>query len=92
MSYFLFMGDVYYPNGGMNDYKGSFDTLNEAIKAGDNLKYSSITGNWGHIARVGEGDYINSPSLVIVAKLKEVETERIGIRGTKLLTLEWEKV
>lgn len=92
MSYFLFMGDIYYPKGGMDDYKGSFDTLDEAMKVGNELKYFSVTGNWGHIVRVNEGDYINSSSLVIVAKLKEVETEHVGIRGTKLLALEWEKV
>lgn len=28
--YGLFAGDVYYPGGGMNDYKGSFHSIEEA--------------------------------------------------------------
>ena len=28
--YLLFAGDTYYPGGGWSDYKGSFDTIEEA--------------------------------------------------------------
>lgn len=29
--YLLFAGEYYYPSGGFNDYKGSFDSIEEAI-------------------------------------------------------------
>jgi hypothetical protein len=31
--YLLFLGDCYYPGGGWNDFKGSFDTIEEAWAA-----------------------------------------------------------
>lgn len=31
--YWLFYGTVYYPSGGMKDYKGDYDTLEEAKAA-----------------------------------------------------------
>lgn len=30
--YLLFVGDVYYPNGGMDDFCGGFDSLDDAKK------------------------------------------------------------
>ncbi len=35
--YLLFSGDEYYPLGGWNDFKGSFDTLEEAKEAKEKL-------------------------------------------------------
>jgi len=32
-NYLAFYGDCYYPRGGMDDFIGDFDTLEEAIKA-----------------------------------------------------------
>jgi len=29
--YWVFAGDHYYPNGGMNDYRGCYDTMVEAV-------------------------------------------------------------
>jgi len=33
--YLAFYGDIYYPGGGMNDYIGSYDSYDDAIKAID---------------------------------------------------------
>lgn len=43
--YTLFAGDRYYPLGGLNDVRGTFDTLAEAIKAFESADY-----DWGHIS------------------------------------------
>lgn len=42
--FLIFIGDNYYPNGGSNDFKNSFDTIQEA-------KDSTSTGHyeWAHI-------------------------------------------
>jgi len=33
--YLAFYGDIYYPGGGMNDYIGSYESYDDAIKAID---------------------------------------------------------
>jgi len=46
--YWLFAGDCYYPQGGMDDFKGDFDTISEA----KNFYVSGYEKNlhdWGHI-------------------------------------------
>ena len=43
--YLLFCGDTYYPLGGWEDFKGSFDTLEDARAAMPIHEYS-----WAHIA------------------------------------------
>lgn len=35
--FMLFGGRIYYPSGGMNDFIGDFDTLEEAEKVGKNF-------------------------------------------------------
>lgn len=45
--YWLFSGQIYYPGGGMDDFIGSYDTVDEAkavFPAEDDYRYS-----WAHI-------------------------------------------
>ena len=53
--YFAFYGNTYYPNGGMEDFVGDYDTKDEAIEA---IKESHLKNRlddeyweyaWGHI-------------------------------------------
>lgn len=49
--YLTFIGTIYYPSGGMDDFKGDFDTLEEAInfieKYVDNNKdYETVERQW----------------------------------------------
>lgn len=56
--YGLFGGDFYYAQGGMNDFRGSFDTLDEAVSEGENM----LT-DWFHVydmetlKRVAQSEY-----------------------------------
>jgi hypothetical protein len=45
--YWLFGGNSYYPNGGMGDFRGSYDSREEAIEAGKAIKVSH--SNWYHV-------------------------------------------
>lgn len=49
--FWLFAGDNHYPNGGMEDFKDSFDNLDEALKEANKL--NSLTNfklyDWYHI-------------------------------------------
>jgi hypothetical protein len=55
MKQFLaFFGLNYYPNGGINDFSGDFDTLEEAIdhlekEARHDEAYDGWSYQWGHI-------------------------------------------
>jgi len=49
--YLLFYGMTYYPNGGWEDFQGSFDTLEEA-KAAVPAIGQGYPG-WGHIVHDG---------------------------------------
>jgi hypothetical protein len=51
--YLAFVGYVYYPDGGMDDFLGDFDTYDEAMKAintkiENNTTYKSIEEEWGY--------------------------------------------
>ena len=48
--YLLFAGDFYYPNGGWDDYIGSFLTIDEAKK-----RFKEDGFDWGHIVTESEG-------------------------------------
>ena len=48
--YYLFSGDVYYPLGGMKDYRGVFNTLDEAMVALANRP--SGRDDWAHVAEL----------------------------------------
>lgn len=49
--FLLFGGDQYYPAGGWQDYKGSFETLTDALRgAAGNLRDTDTgTWDWWHI-------------------------------------------
>lgn len=49
--YLLFSGNYYYPMGGWKDFKGAFDTPEEAV--------AIVDDNWWHV--------VNSKTLEIVA-------------------------
>jgi len=50
MSYLLFAGEDYYPSGGMQDYWGTFDTIDKAKEHYDRLiKENRATDPWGEI-------------------------------------------
>jgi hypothetical protein len=42
--YILFQGERYYPHGGMEDYDGTYDTLEEAI-----ANFGAYPLRWAHI-------------------------------------------
>jgi len=64
--YMLFAGDHYYPSGGMNDFKGTFDTVLEAVmRIGDN--------DWWHVYDIQKDqkldpDPMSGPDLIEWAK------------------------
>lgn len=50
--YLVFIGDCYYPDGGMDDFEGDFDTLEEAkdfITEKANKENFSWKITWAHI-------------------------------------------
>lgn len=48
--YWLFTGDCYYPKGGFDDFKMSFDKISTAYKwIVDNCKINTGDDNWAHI-------------------------------------------
>lgn len=49
MSYLLFAGEIYYPEGGAEDLVGKFDSIEEAISAFDPNKYNTGSGIWANI-------------------------------------------
>ncbi len=44
--YWLFAGLAYYPMGGMDDFKGSFQGLEEAMQG---VRKEDLEEDWGHI-------------------------------------------
>lgn len=53
--YLLFMGSRYYPNGGWEDFKGSYDSLEEALFEQKRLvEINEHTYPWWQIIRDGE--------------------------------------
>lgn len=45
--YWLFSGDRYYPSGGMDDFKGCFDTVEEALLK--MVEIQSSGADWWHL-------------------------------------------
>lgn len=70
--YFLFASVTYYPGGGMGDYRGGFDTLEEVHewfnKANINSVYPYYTFDWAEIATLDDGDYDRAASLRVVSR------------------------
>ena len=60
--YMLFSGDNYYPGGGMYDYKGSYDTVKEAVL--------HIVGDWAHVYDNETEKQLDAPILYGAAELK----------------------
>lgn len=65
-SYFLFAGDRYYPNGGWEDYRGSFETENAALESAKEhfRKEFTFEGWWSIVDSskllvVKSGQYVN---------------------------------
>ncbi len=60
--YLAFYGYIYYPNGGMNDFVGDYDTKDEAIKAIDEAHKENhpndpdwYNSSWSHIWDIHTG-------------------------------------
>ena len=60
--YWLFGGNSYYPNGGMGDFRGSFDSREEAIEAGKAIKVSH--SNWYHVFDSQENEIAKEREIV----------------------------
>jgi hypothetical protein len=58
--FFLFAGEKFYPNGGMNDYRGAYPTLEEAQKAA-----AELCDDWYQIAVASRRAFTG---LVVVAE------------------------
>jgi hypothetical protein len=60
--YFVFAGEDYYPKGGMDDFKGCFDNLEEAIYVAEHCE--AYGDPWAHVydtrERVKAWDYWES--------------------------------
>lgn len=58
--FFLFYGYIHYPSGGMDDFKGSFDTFEEAKESLDNLHgiENDWLSHWGQIYDIVEGKMV----------------------------------
>ena len=67
MIYFLFAGLMVHPLGGMDDYRGGFDTVEEAQQAFAGLGYS-----WAQVACLMDGDMVMPYRLRIVARYDRV--------------------
>jgi hypothetical protein len=66
--YALFLGEFYYPSGGWDDFKNSFDTLDEAIKAALKEDTARAPKNWWHIVDLFTGKYAAEGSGKIVKR------------------------
>lgn len=55
--YWLFAGNIYYPSGGMGDFVGSFDTLEEAKNAD---RPGEPGYRWAHIYDADSGAIVAS--------------------------------
>ena len=56
--YIVFAGDTYYPCGGIEDYVGAFDSLEEAKdKASHDVPYHGVP-DWAQVAEVTDGGLV----------------------------------
>jgi len=55
-NYVVFSGEDYYPSGGREDFKGSFDTLEEAITAASAIDPKF---EWSHVVRMSDGKVVS---------------------------------
>lgn len=50
--FLVFCGNEYYPNGGWNDYKGGFDSIEEAIEFCEKIMKDEHF-DWGQVVQQG---------------------------------------
>lgn len=55
--FLLFAFDTYYPNGGWDDFKGSFDTVEEATTQGAKNDEDNVLGNY-HVIDSTTGEMV----------------------------------
>lgn len=74
--YYLFAGETFYPEGGFYDFRNSFDTLEEAKKAGEEfISFEEISFGWCHI----------------VFRNQIILTLTIDVMNLEKTPLEWER-
>jgi len=56
--YWLFAGDNYYPTGGMGDFIGSYDSVDDAINS--HARTNDPTGEWGEVIDSITGDQVKA--------------------------------
>ena len=59
--YILFAGDNFYPEGGVNDLRGIYQTEQDAVDAAMNceiLDRLSIDGSWWHVVKMENGKMV----------------------------------
>jgi len=56
----LFAGYRYYPKGGWEDFKGDFDTYQEALIEGEELLNDGLGKDWYHVVDTENGNILNS--------------------------------
>ena len=53
--YILFAGDNFYPEGGVNDLRGIYQTEQDAVNAATDW---SIDGSWWHVVKMENGKMV----------------------------------
>lgn len=48
--FYVFLGEIYYPLGGYKDFKGEFDSLDDAVKY-IRINYSNAFDRWCHVVK-----------------------------------------
>ncbi len=78
MRYALFAGDQYYPAGGWQDYKGSYDSLTQALKAaaGD-TRNTDLQGKWDwwHIVDLETGKMVEEGVSEVIRRSPDQEED-----------------
>jgi hypothetical protein len=65
--FLVFAGDMYYPDGGWNDFRGAYDTLKEAKARVDEIKHNEETCSgydWAHIADTATGEILEEEGVI----------------------------
>lgn len=85
-SFLLFAGHEYYPRGGALDFKGAFDTLEEATLKGASVqlgpKENYSMWNWFHVADAKSLEIVKSMYLKVLGNGTIVEWTEYPIRST----------
>lgn len=58
--YLLFVGEPFYPRGGWHDFRGDFDSVDDGVATGRELKDSPdfIAGRWWHVVDTDTGKIV----------------------------------